>query len=107
MNPNGTFNLTDKPSGRIFANLNYYQDRGELGDYWNNQRPNHDQVFTSLGCAARIWSEDCGPLQATLISEITMRIPRNAIPREERRSTELVDLTIRTSVTLRRGEKIG
>ncbi|MDQ1256169.1 MAG: 2-O-(6-phospho-alpha-D-mannosyl)-D-glycerate hydrolase, partial [Candidatus Hydrogenedentes bacterium] len=103
MNPNGTFNLTDKRLGQTFAGLNYYEDRGEHGDYWINQRPMFDQVHTSLGCAARIWAEEQGPLQATLVSEITMRLPKQGIKELQRRSPELADLTIRTAVTLRAG----
>jgi len=101
MNPNGTFDLTDKGLGRTFAGLNYYEDRGEHGDYWINQRPMADQVHTSLGCAARIWSEESGPVQATLISEVTLRLPVHGNKELQRRGEDLAELTIRTAVTLR------
>ena len=103
MNPNGTFDLEDKRLRHTFHGLSYYEDRGELGDYWINERPMFDQVHTSLGCAARIWSENTGPLQATLVNEVTMRLPRHGVKEQQRRSAELVDLIIRTAVTLRAG----
>ena len=103
MNPNGTFDLTDKRLERTFSGLNYYEDRGEHGDYWINQRLMFDQAHTSQGCAARIWSEESGPLQATLVSEITMTLPRRGNKELQRRGDEPAGLTIRTAVTLRAG----
>lgn len=105
MMPNGTFDLTDKRLNRVFRGLNYYEDRGEIGDYWINQRPMFDEAHTSLGCAARIWTEESGPLQATLVSEISMRLPRQSIREQQRRGDQLDDLTIRTAVTLRASQE--
>lgn len=101
---NGTFNLTDRKSGVTYKGLNYYEDRGEAGDYWNNLHPMYDQIHSSVGCSARIWAEESGPLKATLVSEIVMRIPKRLIPEQQKRSDELEDLKIRTAVTLRAGE---
>lgn len=105
MNPNGTFDLTDKESGQTYTNLNYYEDRGEHGDYWINRKPMFDQALTSLGCSARIWSEEAGPLQGTLVSEITMQIPSKGIRAEQRRGDHLTDLVIRTALTLQAGSR--
>ncbi|MBN2309473.1 MAG: alpha-mannosidase [Candidatus Hydrogenedentes bacterium] len=105
MNPNGTFNLVDKNLSHTFAGLNYYEDRGEHGDYWINEWPMYDQAHTSLGCGARIWSEEAGPLQSTLVSEITMQLPQAGNKEQQRRGDALEGLTIRTAVTLRAGEE--
>jgi mannosylglycerate hydrolase len=105
MNPNGTFNLTAKRLNRTFPNLNYYEDRGEHGNYWGNMRPMFDEAHSSLGCAARIWSEESGPLQTTLVSEIALRLPSRGIPQQQRRGDELVELVIKTAVTLRAGQE--
>ncbi|MDO8302530.1 MAG: glycoside hydrolase family 38 C-terminal domain-containing protein, partial [Sedimentisphaerales bacterium] len=105
MNPNGTFDMIDKRLDRMFRNLNYYEDRGEHGDYWVNERLMFDQVHTSLGCSARIWSEESGPLVATLVSEVTMQLPRHGDKQHQKRSRELAEMTIRTAVTLRVGQE--
>ncbi len=105
MNPNGTFDLTDKELKKTFRNLNSYEDRGEIGQYWINERPMFDQIHTSLGSQARIWAEETGPLQATLVSEITMTLPARGIRKEKCRSEKLEELTIRTAVTLRAGQQ--
>ncbi|MFA5293278.1 MAG: glycosyl hydrolase-related protein [Phycisphaerae bacterium] len=103
MNPNGTFNLTDKLNNKTFYNLNYYEDRGEIGDYWFNEMPMFDQIHNSLGCSAVIWAEETGPLQATLASEIRMQLPQKAVKHQKRRSDERESLVIKTAVTLRAG----
>ncbi len=103
MNPNGTFNLKDKRQQITYSNLNYYEDRGEHGSYWVNYRPMFQQTFTSLGCAAKIWSEETGPLQATLVSEVTLPLPTRGNKAQQSRGDALADLTIRTAVTLRAG----
>jgi len=105
MNSNGTFDMIDKQNDKTYSKLNYYEDRGEHGTYWVNQRPMHDQVHTSLGCNARIWSQDSGPLQATLVSEIAMPLPTCGIPPQQRRGDKLEDMVIRTSITLKKGQK--
>ena len=105
MNCNGTFNLTDKQLNRTFYNLNYYEDRGEIGHYWVNKRPMFNQTYTSLGCSAKIWAQESGPLQATLVSEVVMQLPTSGIEKENRRSDKMQDIKIKTSVTLRAGQR--
>lgn len=107
MNPNGTFNLTDKETGISFQELNYYEDSGEHGDYWLNERPMFNQVHTSLGSQARIWSQDSGPLHATLISEITMQLPKMGDKAEKSRGEALEPLIIQTAVTLRARQHVA
>ncbi len=101
MNPNGTFNLTDKENQKTYFNLNYYEDRGEHGTYWINWRPMFQKTYSSLGCSAKIWSEETGPLQSTLVSEITMQLPLRGHKEQQRRGDEKADFTIRTAITLR------
>lgn len=103
MNPNGTFNLTDRQTGREYRNLNYYEDRGEHGTYWINYKPMHQQVYTSLGCQARIWSEEAGPVQATICSEIDLLLPQRGDKAGQKRGDAQMPLTIRTAVTLKKG----
>jgi len=105
MNPDGTFDLTDKERKRTYAGLNYYEDRGEFGSYWINQRPMLDQVHTSQSSTARIWVEETGPVQTTLVSEVTMRIPKRGDKELNRRGGEIEDFVIKTAVTLRSGAR--
>ena len=103
INSNGTFNLTDKRLKYTWRKLNYYEDMGELGNYWVNKIPMFDEVHTSLGSLARIWAKESGPLQATLVSEITMKLPQYGDIDRQERSESLADFVIKTSITLRAG----
>ncbi len=107
MNPDGTFDLVSKELGKTFRNLNAYEDRGELGDYWINRRPMDDRVISSRGCAARIWAEESGPVCTTLVSEVALPIPRHGDRLADRRGDDIEDLTIRTAVTLRAGSRMA
>jgi len=104
-NSNGTFDLTDKETSRTFSNLNYYEDAAEHGDYWANKRAMNVQTHNSLCCNGRLWAEESGPLQATIVSEVTMPLPSASVKDEERRGDALVDLVIRTRVTLKAGSR--
>ncbi len=101
MNPNGTFDLTAKALQHTFPNLNYYEDRGEIGDYWTNHRPMNDQIHASIGASARIWAQNAGPLQASLVSQVALQLPQNADKTQQQRSEKLHNLTIKTTITLR------
>ncbi|MHC4413487.1 MAG: glycoside hydrolase family 38 N-terminal domain-containing protein, partial [Planctomycetota bacterium] len=75
VNSNGTINLTDKVSGGEYNNLLYYEDTGDVGDYWVHFQPYENQIHNSLGGKARIWCEENGPLAATITVEVKMQLP--------------------------------
>jgi mannosylglycerate hydrolase len=104
-NANGTFDLTDKEQNRTFCNLNYYEDAAEHGHFWANERAMNVQTHTSLCCQGRLWAQESGPLQATLVSEVTMPLPSASILQQRRRGDQIVDLVIRTYVTLKAGSR--
>ena len=103
-NSNGTFDLTNKKLKKTFANLNYYENRGDIGTYWVNKQPMFNKTYNSLGANAKIWCEENGPLQSTIVTEINMALPDRCIAEQQRRGDKEVDMIIRTSVTLRAGE---
>jgi mannosylglycerate hydrolase len=105
MNPNGTYAILDKETGRRFDNLNFYEDRGEHGNYWINERPMNDRCMNTLGSQATIWSEGAGPLQATLVSELSLALPVAGDRLRDGRSGETAPLNIKTSITLKKGER--
>jgi mannosylglycerate hydrolase len=106
--PDGTLTLTDKESGRVYRDLNAFQNAGDAGDYWAYYPPYQDQVHTSQGGAVRIWCEENGPLAATLAVEMTMEVPARGtraiagVRGESRRSSDTRRLVVTSQVTLRR-----
>jgi len=108
---NGTIRLTHKKSGKVYDNLHYFEDAGDVGNYWAYYPPYNNQIHTTKGASARIWNEDNGPLSATVAVEYTLRIPADAeesfygVRGKGKRSGELVELKILSRFTLTKGAK--
>ncbi len=51
-NPNGTFNLTDKATGRQFENCHFFLDESDAGDEYNYYAVPHDVPRTTLDVEA-------------------------------------------------------
>ena len=105
----GTISLHDKATGRIYRDLHYFEDAGDIGDYWIYYPLHRNQIHTSHECPTRIWCEDDGPLAATLVIEKTMTLPAYGlhpgagIKGQSRRSEETNNLVITSWLTLKRG----
>ncbi len=104
----GTFALTDKAGGRAYAGLHWFEDAGDVGDYWAYYPPYGDAVHDSRGGPVRIWREDNGPLAATIAVEVTMTLPARAragqvpVRGGSRREGDTRALVITSRLTLRR-----
>ncbi len=111
VNADGTLDMMDKTRNRTVSGMHYFEDSGDIGDYWAHYPPRDNRVFTSQGQQARIWLEHNGHLSATLAVEIRMSLPvRATMPEksiigESTRSADSVDVTILSRFTLRRGAK--
>jgi mannosylglycerate hydrolase len=109
--PNGTLTLREKTSGRIYAGLHYFEDAGDVGNYWAYYPPYHNRIYTPLAGRVQTWVEDNGPLSATIAIEYTMNLPafghepQCGVRGESKRSDETTPLVIVSRVTLRKGAK--
>ena len=108
---NGTLTITDKLTGKVYTNLNYYEETGDQGDYWIYYPPYHNKTYNTLGANAEIWYEENGELSATIAAKIKMRVPayaiinKNMVQGESKRSDEMTDIEIVTYYTLKKGAK--
>jgi len=105
INPNGTFDLTDKVSGKVMAGMHYFVDNGNVGNAHQNKKPLRDLAVTSLGCAARISLVENNKMRGTWRIDLTMQIPAGADLDGRNRFHETVELPITTWVTLRKGAR--
>ena len=111
INSDGTFDLTNKESGRVIKQMHAFEDEGDTGDYWAYYAPYNNQIISSRGFNSRIWMEDNGPLSATIGIETIMQIPARAeyanvkIQGYGKRSAELVDMKIISRITLTKGSR--
>jgi len=107
--PDGTFHLTDKASGRTIENLHYFEDTGDAGDFWAYYPPHHNRTFISRGQPSSINLEQNGPLAASVVIQLEMLVPTHAdVPtraehRASRRTESRGALAIQSRLTLRRG----
>ncbi len=110
-NSDGTFNMSDKRNGRKFEKMHYFEDSGDIGNYWVYEPPYENQVHTSQGSTTRIWVECSGHLSGTIVVEKIMTIPAYAmepdygIKGESKRSSETVKNKITSSITLKAGSE--
>jgi mannosylglycerate hydrolase len=109
VNADGTFDMLQKATGRLHAGLHWFEDTGDVGDYWIYYPPRDNQTFSSRGCPVRTWVEDNGPLAATLAVQITMTLPAHAdrpenyVKGPSRRSDDVAELVITSRLTLKAG----
>ena len=108
---NGTLSLTGKAAGETYEGLHYFEDGGDVGNYWAFYPPYKDQVFNTLSSRPRIWLEENGALSATIGIEHRLELPAFAyepecgVRGESRRSSETKELVITSRVTLRKGAR--
>ncbi|MDB8711097.1 alpha-mannosidase [Mediterraneibacter gnavus] len=111
VNFNGTVNMFDKNTGETYENLHYFEDAGDVGNYWAYYPPYHNQIHTTLTNAADVWCEDNGPLSATIAIRYHMQLPAKGyeskcgVRGEGKRSGETKEFTILSYLTLEKGAK--
>jgi mannosylglycerate hydrolase len=111
VNSNGTLKLTNKETDRIYDGMHYFEETGEVGDYWINLAPFHNKTYTSHGCQAKIWIQDNGYLAATLGIEIKMEVPAYGHRPDSffgvgsGRSNQYHTMTFTSFLTLKRGSR--
>ncbi|MCE5340890.1 MAG: glycosyl hydrolase-related protein [Planctomycetaceae bacterium] len=108
---NGTLSIFDKANGRSYSGLHYFEDAGDIGDYWSYYPTYQSKICSSLGAKANISCEQNGDLVSTLLVEVKMEVPAFAhrpeygIRGESRRADQNVELCITSHITLKRGSK--
>jgi mannosylglycerate hydrolase len=106
INPDGTYDLESKLTGQRFENLGFYENSGDVGDFWQRVKPDYDQIMYSKGLPARIYLKEDGPLVTTYVSEIIMKVPAKADKSSRfasRRADHTEEIKISTALTLKAG----
>jgi mannosylglycerate hydrolase len=117
----GTIELFDKKSKRLYSNLHYFEDSGEMGGPLLHQTPYNNCIYNTLGQSANIGLVRNGPLQATykiertfllpesLESDVQIHVPHGSEWIENsalKRSEKKAELKITTFVTLKKDSSL-
>jgi hypothetical protein len=100
VNPRGTFDLTDKRSGKTFTGLGLYEDRGEIGDaYFSIPVPEDETLYGPDG-HPRVEVEQ-SPLLSRIAVTFDFAVPSTSS--KEGRAPDTVALPIKTEIVLEQG----
>jgi len=115
----GSFTLTDKKNGQVYRDLGVYEDTGDIGNEYMYKQPDGETALTTKGLTAQISVLEDTPYRASIEIVHNWSIPAMADSkldeeqheliyypnRKAQRSSEMVELRIRTVVSLNRRGK--
>jgi alpha-mannosidase len=96
----GTITLTDRASGQTLTGLNRFVDGGDAGDEYNYSPPQERDAFIDGPDEPPEIKVESSAVARTLRVRMTYRIPAELASDRRARSAEMVDLPIRTTLTL-------
>lgn len=100
---NGSLVIEDKETKEIYKNINIFEDGGDTGDEYNYCPPLKDEIFSTLGCNAKISLISNGKYLAEYLVGIDFEVPKDST--EEGRSDEFTTIPIKSFISLRKEEK--
>ncbi len=98
--PNGTLQVTEKASGRVYDGCHLFEDTEDVGDEYDYSHAANSMTITSAGTAARISLVERGPLQATLQADLVLQLPKSASEDRRSRSEQAVACAVTTRVSI-------
>jgi mannosylglycerate hydrolase len=105
INNNGSINLLDKETGKLFSGLHIFEDCGDAGDTYNYSPVKEDTVITSQDSAASVEVTQMGPLKAQICIKVLLNVPLRLEAGDKARTGETVALPITTTITMTAGQK--
>ncbi|MFI4912357.1 MAG: alpha-mannosidase [Sedimentisphaeraceae bacterium JB056] len=106
INSNGTFDLTDKQTGKVCNGLHYFCDDASTGNAHKHKGTLRDFMVTSLCNNASLTLVENNAHRATWKIELEMMVPDRAEHNSKDRSQNNVALPIATFVTLKKGSSL-
>lgn len=103
INANGTFNVTEKETGRVYTNLGYFKDSGEIGNPWEHTVPDCNEIYTTLNENAIVTLLHQGELETSFKVVIRWALPEARAMDEKSRSHHLKPFLIESIISLKKG----
>ncbi|MGE6631890.1 mannosylglycerate hydrolase [Bacillus sp. NPDC077027] len=102
-NDNGSLEITDKQTGRTFAEQMIFEDNGDDGDSYNYSPPREDLYVSSKEIQADITTAKSG-LQEELTINLSLKVPYDLTERANK--TTSTDLPIVAKVALNKDDQL-
>ena len=98
--PNGTFDLTDKQSGRTFSGLNLLEDTEDVGDEYDYSPGEQSSTVTSAAVAGGLSVYRDTGLVGTLEVSFVLSLPAEIQPDRRARSSRMINCPVRMRIGL-------
>ncbi len=96
----GSFNVTDKNSGRVYEGLGIIEDSGDAGDEYDYSYPDRDNVIKSRGKRAEIEFIEKSNARVVVKIKIILKVPEALTQDRKRRSSNTRSLPVVTYLTI-------
>jgi len=103
--PDGTLDLTDQETGRVYAGLNYFRDQADVGNMWMSAAPGSDAVLTTAGAPAEVSVSVQGPLAVVFDLRLPWPLPAGFDSAAGKRSDDRKGAPIAVRVVLKKGAR--
>lgn len=97
-NANGTFNLLNKETSKVYKNLHHFEDSEDIGDAYGYRHYENPKIFSTLKCEAKIEKICELPHRVTWRVTLPLQLPAKSFANE--RSTDLLDATVISEISL-------
>lgn len=119
VNTDGSYNLLDKKTGRMYENLGFYEDTGDMGNEYIYIQDSGKQVISTKGMKAEISCVEKNAFRTVIEICHKMMVPSgmgeellrqremciDPYTRVANRSSELVEMDVKTVLTLEKSAK--
>ena len=119
VNADGSYNLLDKKTGRMYENLGFYEDTGDMGNEYIYIQDSGKQVISTKGMKAEISCVEKNAFRTVIEICHKMMVPSgmgeellrqremciDPYTRVANRSSELVEMDVKTVLTLEKSAK--
>lgn len=102
-NPNGTVDILDKTTGKLYKGALLFEDAEDAGDEYDYSPITNTQVLTTADERAVISVKQFGPVAATMTVKLNWRLPEGLTEDRHARSSRMRTVPITTTVTLYSG----
>ena len=102
---NGSLDIFEKESGEKFSAL-IYEEKGDDGDEYDYSPPKNDRIFTTENLKAEITKLYENNFETAFEIKHVMMVPNALNPDRSGRNTELTELKIKSTVSLRAASRI-